>query len=407
MDILNIAGKTIFDNSITYAEKHSHLPYATNAFNNNDEIRISIQQQDAYTHPWNSSLYIEGKINAKKKDGSPTSAVKFANNGVLSLFDEIRFEVSGITVDRVRLPGIATTMKAFCSLGKDDSTSAAVFGWNPFEETEKNITDDNGNFSVVIPLRFLFGFCEDFKRILVNLRQELVLIRTNSDINAVICTEKDITFDINLYKVIWRVPHINVEDNERIRLLRQITSNSELDIPFRSWELHENPLLQQTTKQSWTIKSSSQLEKPRFIIFGFKTDRKNKIESDFSKFDHCNLSNVKLFLNSEMFPYDSLNLNFKKNNFATLYEMFSNFQHAYYGRENQVLLDPYKFKEISPLAVIDCSRQNEVLLTGSVDIRLEFETTENIPANTSAYCLIIHDKLIKYNPLTSTVRAVQ
>lgn len=407
MDILNIDEKTIFDDSITNAEKHSHLPYAANAFNNNDEIRIPIQQQDVYTHPWNSSLYIEGKIDAKKKDGTATTDVKFVNNGIVSLFDEIRYEVGSIIIDRVRLPGIATAMKALCSFSNDDSITSAISGWNPFDETDKKITDNNGNFNVVIPLRFLFGFCEDFKRIIMNLRQELVLIRTNSDTNAIVSSEKDVTINIKLNKIIWRVPHINVEDSERIRLLRQISSNQELDVPFRSWELYENPLLQQTMKQSWTIKTSTQMEKPRFIIFGFKTDRKNNVEKDFSKFDHCNLSNIKLFLNSEMFPYDNLNLNFKNNQFALLYEMYAGFQRSYYDREDHVLLDPYKFKNNYPLAVIDCSRQNEVLKSGSVDIRLEFETSENIPAATSAYCLILHDKLVKYNPLTSAIRILQ
>ena len=30
-------------------------------------------------------------------------------------------------------------------------------------------------------------------------------------------------------------------------------------------------------------------------------------------------------------------------------------------------------------------------------------TDENVPANTSAYCLIIHDKMFEYNPLTNEI----
>jgi len=41
--------------------------------------------------------------------------------------------------------------------------------------------------------------------------------------------------------------------------------------------------------------------------------------------------------------------------------------------------------------VIDCSWQNESIKSGTVDVRLDFECKENVPANTTAYCLIIHD----------------
>jgi len=39
-------------------------------------------------------------------------------------------------------------------------------------------------------------------------------------------------------------------------------------------------------------------------------------------FDHCNLTNVKLYLNFEFYLYDDLNLDFNKRRVAILYDMF-------------------------------------------------------------------------------------
>ncbi|KAJ8913131.1 hypothetical protein NQ315_006049 [Exocentrus adspersus] len=39
----------------------------------------------------------------------------------------------------------------------------------------------------------------------------------------------------------------------------------------------------------------------------------------------------------------------------------------------------------------DCSHQNESLKSGSVEIRLKFETNKDISPNTSCYVLILHD----------------
>ncbi|KYM85939.1 hypothetical protein ALC53_04348 [Atta colombica] len=50
--------------------------------------------------------------------------------------------------------------------------------------------------------------------------------------------------------------------------------------------------------------------------------------------------------------------------------------------------------------IIDCSRQNELVKNGTVDVRLDFEYKKNVPANTTAYCFIIHDRVIQYNALT-------
>ncbi|KYM94618.1 hypothetical protein ALC62_14751 [Cyphomyrmex costatus] len=67
-DILNIVGEPIFDDRIVKFEFHTYNPYANTTFGHSDEIRIPIQQQDLYTLPCESFLYIEGTLTVKKKD---------------------------------------------------------------------------------------------------------------------------------------------------------------------------------------------------------------------------------------------------------------------------------------------------------------------------------------------------
>ena len=59
------------------------------------------------------------------------------------------------------------------------------------------------------------------------------------------------------------------------------------------------------------------------------------------------------------------------------------------------MLQKSHFKEHVPLIFLDCSKQNQFLKQASVDVRLEFESAENFPAETAAYCLIIHDRIIQ------------
>lgn len=401
-EILQVTQRPSFDNSIVNSDKHTHQPYANTTFKNNDVIRIPIENEDVYTLPWDSILYVEGRL--LKNDGTVSPTAKFVNNGVAFLFDEIRYEIGGKTVDRVRNPGITCNMKGYLSYSPNESRRLQNAGWSPL--TDNNIVDDKGNFNVCLPLRMLLGFAEDFRKILLNVKQELILIRSSTDTNAIENSNADESVKIELGQVSWKIPHISVADAERLKLLKYLQKNVTMDLAFRSWELHEYPLLQQTTNHTWAVKAASQLEKPRFVIVGFQTGRNNKADKNKSHFDHCNLTNIKLHLGSTMYPYDNLHVNFDKNQWSILYEMYAQFQQSYYGTVSEPIFTPKEFKEKAPLAVIDCSHQNETVKVGAVDVRLEFETNKNIPANTTAYCLILHDRLIRYNPSTNIVHEV-
>lgn len=115
----------------------------------------------------------------------------------------------------------------------------------------------------------LLGFAEDFRKVILNLRQELILIRSNKDVNAMSNSVEAENIKINLTKVLWKMPHIAVADAERLMLMKYIEGWVELEIGFRNWELHEFLLLQQTRQHTWAVKTATQLEKPRFVIFGF------------------------------------------------------------------------------------------------------------------------------------------
>ena len=86
--------------------------------------------------------------------------------------------------------------------------------------------------------------------------------------------------------------------------------------------------------------------------------------------------------------------------------MYARFQSSYYNKNNNPLLTPATFKSHAPIVVIDCSKQNEAVKSSAVDIRVEFEFENNVPEKTTAYCLILHDTIVTYTPLTGLVKRV-
>ncbi|XP_008217972.1 uncharacterized protein LOC103318158 [Nasonia vitripennis] len=407
--ILSVQTPIVFDESIAHYEIHAHQPYTSLNFNNSDERRISIQHQDLCLLPSKSSLHICGKI--KKSDNTNVSATKLVNNAICHLFDEIRYEINAIEIDKCKNVGITSVIKGYVSYSSNQSKLLDNAGWLDVEETAK-IIDANGQFDVSIPLSMILGFAEDYHKIVVNVKHELILTRSRNDINAIIQTAPAAgtsaeEYKFELTRIEWMMPYVAMSDKRKIQLFSHIKKDIPIAMSFRSWELYEYPMLPASSRHIWTVKTSNQLEKLRFVILAFQTNRKGIALKNASQFDHCKIANVKLFLNSQYYPYGNLNLGIEQNQYALLYEMFIPFQNAYYENKDlpsDLLVSKSDFIKYTPFIVIDCSKQNESVKQAAVDVRIEFGTKEPIAPATTAYCLILHDRIIQYNPISGDVK---
>ncbi|XP_011858413.1 PREDICTED: uncharacterized protein LOC105555972, partial [Vollenhovia emeryi] len=226
---------------------------------------ITVRLHDLYTLPHESFLYIEGKLTtAKQIEGSD---VILGNNCVAFKFDDIRYELDGVEIDRTRNVGITITLKTYVSTSFDKMISLKNAAW----DVSNNGKED---FNFCVPLSMLLGFCEDYKRVVINARHELILIRSRNDSN---CLFGAIALEpqLEIFKIQWRMPHVLLNEVNKLSMLRALESGQYLNMGFHSWDLYEFPLLQRTTKHSWAIKMATQLEKPRYVIFALQTNRKN------------------------------------------------------------------------------------------------------------------------------------
>jgi len=108
--------------------------------------------------------------------------------------------------------------------------------------------------------------------------------------------------EIISFKVQWWMPHVLLNEINKLSMLRALENGRYFSMTFNSLNLYEFLLLHRTTKHSWCIKTVTQLEKPRYVIFALQVSRKNIMSANTSRFDHCKLNNVKLYLNSEYYP---------------------------------------------------------------------------------------------------------
>ena len=141
-----------------------------------DEIRIPVQNQSNFLFPHNSVLYIVDKLS----EITPTTAeqVTLTKIFLLFLFSEIRREANGFVVDQVKSPENAITMKQYVSQQNGNDALLSEMGSVKIEIRK------NGTFSYCVPLKYLMGYFQDYKKIMIFSRLELVFVRSRTDKNC-------------------------------------------------------------------------------------------------------------------------------------------------------------------------------------------------------------------------------
>ena len=93
------------------------------------------------------------------------------------MFEEIRHEINAIEIDRCKNVGLTSLMKGLLSLNPCQNWIMENAGWLDVEKM-LNMYNDDGYFDVSIPLSMIMGFTEDYHKIVVNTKYELILTRS-------------------------------------------------------------------------------------------------------------------------------------------------------------------------------------------------------------------------------------
>ena len=69
-------------------------------------------------------------------------------------------------------------------------------------------------------------------------------------------------------------------------------------------------------------------------------------------------------------------------------------------------INVHDFKKLFPIIVLDVRKQKDKLKTGVIDMQLKFFFNEGVPANTTAYTVILSDHLFKLQSDGSNLKVI-
>lgn len=412
--IFDIKEKFDEDKSIESFQYHKYEPETGVDLNQQGEIYIYINHPDKYYYPSKAYITLEGQL--QKSDGTAFAdgdVISLQHNALAYLFSNISLSLSGKQVESLNHPGQASTLLGMLTL-PDDFSKAGGLNMCWFKDTgaTASLTDNTGfkvrhdyilssnpkgTFSFSVPLSHILGVCEDYQKVLYGFGIQLVLNR-QSDNEAIFRNTAAGAAKIHLTKCCLYMPIVKPSDMERLELAKVIENKSVLDVGYRMREC-STIQVEQDTHFTWKLSNKSSPDHPRWIILAFQTNKRNNQETNSSIFDHCNLTNAYVELNDVRYPAIDYHLNMDKMQFSRMFKEVSEFREKYYGMDKLISnggINASDYKDLFPVYIFDVSRQPDALKYGTTNITIECQFSQNVPAQTRAYCLAISDRVLKF-----------
>ncbi|XP_050516384.1 uncharacterized protein LOC126891246 [Diabrotica virgifera virgifera] len=281
--IFDIYRKPIFDESIRKAEYRTYAPFIK-SFNSNNIVEFSINQVDSFFEMSETLLCIKGSLVDKAGSGTIT----LANNVGAFLFDSCTYSESAREMETVRDPGIVSAVRAMTCYNQEDSKYMVMAGWN---YPNSPILHDT-SFNIQMHLKHIFNIFNDYPMVTCG-RQTIRLVRARNDNDCLIITDAATTAKINITNIELRVKHIYPNDEIKLQLMTSIQEDHPIVIPFRKWELHELPTITKGARREvWAVKTSTSIERPRYVIVFFQTGKRNTIKADPNLFDNVSIQSI-------------------------------------------------------------------------------------------------------------------
>ena len=118
---------------------------------------------------------------------------------------------------------------------KDTNPDADRAGNNGFNARQDYIIqkpNPKGTFSFRIPLKHIFGFCEDYTKIIYGMKQTLVFTR-DDDNNAIFRDNAADAGKVVLNRISWYMPKVTPADKEKMEIFKIIERKQELPVAYR------------------------------------------------------------------------------------------------------------------------------------------------------------------------------
>ena len=167
------------------------------------------------------------------------------------------------------------------------------------------------------------------------------------------------------------MPDVIPAEAEKFSIYKTIELKVKVPVAYRTRQC-DMLSVPESINFTWRLSVKTAPEKPRFIIVGFQTAKDGDQSKNPSTFDHVNLRNAYVMLNSDRYHAVDYNLSFSNQKFSRVYGAL--FGVKFFGMDELITQSnktPYDYKTLYPLFTFDVRKQKEKLKSSVVDIQIK------------------------------------
>ena len=356
-----------------------------------------------------SYLIIEFEILKKDKSRfEDKDLIALVNNGLMHCFDGAQLMLGNKEIESYgRSVGNMTTAfgylmnsygfsqaEGLCQFWSLDSTKTTVYNDNSGFAArhdllfKNNVAASKGTCKAIIPFNNLFGFKG---KVIFGLDASINLNRKISHDPIYRASSID-EADLTLNTLVWRIPTLVLAPQEETHLYNLTMKGTKIEVGFLSRRGEEIPV-PQTQLFSWHFNLSGNERLMGLVLF-FQTGSNDNQEKNSALYNHCNLKNASVTVNSHRFHGIDLKCNFQNNDYMECYKRYIDFRKRFVDGSPEI--DPVEFKILYPLFVFDLSEQEGRIVGNAPSVTIECNFSSNVSANTTAYALLLSDKMLQF-----------
>ena len=131
---------------------------------------------------------------------------------------------------------------------------------------------------------------------------------------------------VHITKITWWMPKVTPSQVDGFRLGRLLEDKTEIEAGFRMRHCAKVQIPAATT-YTWSL--GVKTERPRFIVIAYHTGKDDNQTTNPAAIDHCQVTSMKILLNSTEYPAIDVNSNFARHEYAGWYKRMTDFKRAF------------------------------------------------------------------------------
>jgi len=243
-----------------------------------------------------------------------------------------------------------------------------------------------------MPLKHVFGYCQDVDKITKGLRFSLVLNKNQAGNIIHVGAGAPANCQVYINKIQLWVPTVKPSLEQVSRIEGALARGFTQKMNWRAMSMYRSPSFQEATP---SYRITTNITQPVSVLIGLQATSTDGDQTANNQIFLSNgLTEAELRVNNVSYPREKLQMDFTAGNVDTgrMYQMFQSYKNKFHDNENGSLVNLFDFTNIYPIIHFDLTNVEKSVFNVNGGCDLEFRCRQSNATAVQFYVLVCHER---------------